>query len=571
MGERAGGEVRTSLDGVLEPAEQYDDVARIAEAVRAVVGARAAMISRVVDDDWLEVVAVAGSVPGGDVTARRWRRRDLARVLDTAEQLGRLHLTTRRAVSYVEVPTGGEGVPGESAILVAPLHTTGGDLVGVLATDGLVEIDDLPDGSCELVELYADQARLALDLLREHATLAEHVRLSDAAQGVLHAAVEQADVPRMLASVAADIARMIGARGVWACAEVASGVHTEAASHPAELADRLGADTCTLVEPSVGLCWRDDTTLTDTTSPLLGRLAMLSGHERALLAAIGSGGDVRGALLLFRGAGDPVWTEHERRAVSALGKRLSTVVLHLENRRRDRHLVDELRELDEYRRDLVASITHDLKTPLTAIALNTELLASDRRLADAGSHPVAAIRRSAERLSGLVDDLLALARAEEGLIGQDDDADLVALVHDACRHAEVEAEQRGVRFVLDLPAELRAPVDADALGRIYANVVSNAVKFSLPDGEVRVVIRRVGDVVELVCADDGIGISPEDQATVFEMAGRSRDPKALGVPGSGIGLAISQRIVSRLGGSIDVESTQGVGSAFTVRIPVDVR
>jgi signal transduction histidine kinase len=112
------------------------------------------------------------------------------------------------------------------------------------------------------------------------------------------------------------------------------------------------------------------------------------------------------------------------------------------------------------------------------------------------------------------------------------------------------------------------PVDADAVARVYANVVSNAVKFSLPGGEVRVAVRRSGDAVELVCADDGIGISPEDQATVFDMSARSRDPQARGLAGSGVGLAISQRIVSRLGGSIDVESTQGVGSTFTVRIPV---
>ena len=564
MGERAGGETR---DRASEPADvRYDDVARIAEAVREAVGARAATISRVVDEQWLEVVAVAGAIPGDDLSARLWRRTDLARVLDTAEQLGRLHLTTNRAVSYVEVPTGGGGLPGESAILVAPLHTADGDLVGVLVTDGLVEVDALPDGACELVELYADQARFTLDLLRAHATMAEHVRLSDASQVVLHEAVEQPDTPAMLQSVAANVARMMRARGVWACAEIATGVHAEAASYPAEVAQWLGVDICTLVEPIVGACWRDDSTATDETTPLLGRLAALAGREQALLAAIGSGTDVRGALLVLRAGDDPLWTDHEQDALRALGRRLGSVVQQLESRQRDRHLVDELRELDEYRRDLVASITHDLKTPLTAIALNTELLASDRRLAEAGSHPVAAIRRSAERLSGLVDDLLALARAEEGLTGHTGAADLVVLVHDACHHAEVDAEQRGVRFVLDLPDELLVPVDADAVARVYANIVSNAVKFSLPDGEVRIAVRRSGDAVEFACADDGIGISPEDQATVFDMSGRSHDPTARGLPGSGVGLAISHRIVSRLGGSIDVESTQGMGSTFTVRI-----
>jgi signal transduction histidine kinase len=565
VGERAGGEAR---DGASEPPDvRYGDVARIAEAVREAVGARAVTISRVVDDEWLEVVALAGELPGEDLATRRWRRADLARVLDTAEQLGRLHVTTNRAVSYVEVPAGGEGVPGESAVLLAPLHTAEGNLVGVLATDGLVDIDALPDGACDLVELYAEQARLTLDLVRAHATLAEHLRLSDASQAVLHEAVVQPDVPAMLESVAGTVARMMRARGVWACAEIATGVHAEAASYPAEVAQWLGVDICALVEPIVGVCWRDDSTASDEDAPLLGRLAALAGRERALLSAIGSGTEVRGALLVLRSHGDPPWADHERDALRALGRRLGSVVQQLVSHQRDRHLVDELRELDEYRRDLVASITHDLKTPLTAITLNTELLASDRRLAQAGSHPVAAIRRSAERLSGLVDDLLALARAEEGGTRHVVVADLVVLVHDACRHAEVEAQQRGVRFVLDLPDELPEAVDADAVARIYANVVSNAVKFSLPEGEVRVAVRRVGDAVEFVCADDGIGISPEDQATVFDMSGRSHDPASRSLTGSGIGLAISHRIVSRLGGSIDVESTQGVGSTFTVRIP----
>jgi len=256
------------------------------------------------------------------------------------------------------------------------------------------------------------------------------------------------------------------------------------------------------------------------------------------------------------------------------------VVEMLEARRRDRHLVAELRELDQYRRDLVASLTHDLKTPLTAITLNAELLASDRRLAEAEAHPVAAIRRSAERLSNLVDDLLALARAEEGLGFADspDDSsegsvatDAVVLVRDACRHAEVEAQQRGLRFVLDLPETLPIGIDGSALTRVYVNVVDNAVKFSLPGGEVRISLREAGGLVEMICADEGVGISEADQATVFDMFRRARESGARGVPGSGVGLAISQRIVTRLGGSIELESKPGEGSTFIVRVPVAPR
>jgi signal transduction histidine kinase len=565
VGDRAGGDAPPREDGAREP-DGHDDVARIAGAVREVVAARAALISRVVDDDWLEVVAVAGQTSGRELTGHRWRRADLTRYLDDAEQLGRLHVTTRRAVSYVEVPEATD-FDDDGAVLLAPLRSAHGELVGVLGTVGPVEVDDLAPGACDLVELYADQARLALDLLHEHHLLVEHLRLSDGAQTLLHRAVDQPDVPALLASLAPPLAEMMEAGGVWTCAEVASGAHAEAASYPEDVAGRLGADICTLVEPMVDTCWNEDTTLTDEDSPLLGRLAGLAHQERALLAAIGSGTSVRGALLVMRGDDEP-WTRHERDALASLGRRLGAVVEQLETRRRDRHLVDELRELDRYRRDLVASITHDLKTPLTAIALNAELLESDRRLAEAGAHPVAAIRRSAERLSGLVDDLLALARTEEGGSGDDTDTDLVALVRDACRHSEVDAQQRGITLALDLPPTLHAAVDADALGRVYVNVISNAVKYSLPDGEVRVALRTSGDTAELVCADDGIGISEEDQAGVFDMFRRSRDVQARGVPGSGVGLAIAHRIMTRLGGGIDVTSTLGHGSTFTVRIPV---
>ncbi len=545
MGDRAGGDVPPVQDTT-----HLDDVARIATAVREVVDADAAVISRVVDDEWLEVVAVAGASDRAS-TGHRWPRSDLVRYLDDSRRVGRLHVATRTHDSWV----------------LAPLTTQGGDLVGVLSTVGPVAADLAP-GARDLVELYADQARLALDLLHEHHALVEHLRLSDAAQSILYDAVERRDVSDLLAALTAPVAAMMHGGVVWACVEVASGAHAEAASYPGELAARLDADLCTLLDPLVDTCWSDDTTLTDDDAPLLGRIAGVAQQERPLLAAIGSGSGARGALLVLRGEEDDPWVGHERDALANLGRRLGTVVEQLETRRRDQHLVDELRELDQYRRDLVASLTHDLKTPVTAIALNAELLESDRRLAEAGSHSVAAIRRSAERLASMVDDLLALARAEEGMAdGRSGDADAVALVREACRQVELEAQQRGVRFVLDLPESLTVSLDGGALARVYVNVVSNAVKFSLPDGEVRIALREVDGSVEMVCADDGIGISESDQGAVFDMFRRSRDAHTRGVPGSGVGLAISQRIVARLGGSIDLDSAPGDGSTFTVRVP----
>jgi signal transduction histidine kinase len=228
--------------------------------------------------------------------------------------------------------------------------------------------------------------------------------------------------------------------------------------------------------------------------------------------------------------------------------------------------VEELQRLDEYRRDLVASITHDLKTPLTAIALNTELLESDRRLAQGGSHPVVAIRRSADRMTSLVDDLLAMARAEEGAATMVE-VDLVEMVRDACEQAETEAALRGVEIEVESPDELRVVVDRHALGRVFANIVGNAVKFSLPRGRVTLGLDRAGDVVEFRCADQGIGIPEDRLTTLFDIPHRPPDARTDELPGSGLGLAICHRIVTRLGGEIEVESNPAEGSTFTVRIP----
>jgi signal transduction histidine kinase len=179
---------------------------------------------------------------------------------------------------------------------------------------------------------------------------------------------------------------------------------------------------------------------------------------------------------------------------------------------------------------------------------------------------VAAIRRSADRLAGFVDDLLAMARTEEGAETATE-VDLVRLVRDACDEAETEATLRGVSFALESPEELWGVVDEQALARVFANLVGNAVKFSLPQGRVTLRLARVGDLVEFRCTDEGIGIPEDRLATLFDFGHRSPDSRTGEMPGSGIGLAICHRIVSRLGGELTVESTQAKGSTFTVRIP----
>ena len=266
--------------GAVHPADKQlvDDVARIAESVREVVDARAAMISRVIDDEWLEVMTVVGEPSSGLVDGLRWRRSDLAGLLADAEHLGRLHATERRTLSYVEVPT---NVP-ETALyvadhlglLIAPLHAADGELLGVLSTEGPVDIAHPPAGTCELVELYAEQARLALTGLRRQDVLTERLRMSYAAQGVLQAAAAAETSPSLLESVAGGLGEMMRARCCLDLRGARAPVSTPRLRRTrGRSPSRLGADICTLVQPLVGTCLTDETTLTDESAPLLGRIA----------------------------------------------------------------------------------------------------------------------------------------------------------------------------------------------------------------------------------------------------------------------------------------------------------
>ena len=225
LGATAAGRARPAWGDARQPAHDQlvDDVARIAESVRDVVGARATLVSRAVGDEWLEVMTVVGEPSTGIVPGLRWRRSDLDRVLASAEQLGRLHATKRHAVTYAEIPTGVREAElhlgHHLGLLIAPLLSPTGELLGVLATEGPVEIVHPAPGTCELVELYAGQARLALSALQDQELLTERLRKSYAAQRILDDVSVADGLSELLDAVADGLGEMMQASGAWACAE----------------------------------------------------------------------------------------------------------------------------------------------------------------------------------------------------------------------------------------------------------------------------------------------------------------------------------------------------------------
>jgi len=231
---------------------------------------------------------------------------------------------------------------------------------------------------------------------------------------------------------------------------------------------------------------------------------------------------------------------------------------------------------DQSQRELIVNMSHELRTPIASIRAHVESLSmrEDARPLDpeVGRY-LEVIGRETERLSALVDDLLAVARAEAGelrlTVGPVSVRQVVQHVREAL--GPMARRQRMVTLVERLPDDHLPPVlaDPDRLTQVMMNLVRNAVTYTPEGGLVSVEAAADGpDHVTLAVADTGIGIPPDDLARVFERFYRTDASRARSTGGFGLGLSIARDLVEAMGGTISVESEVGAGSRFTVRLPV---
>jgi signal transduction histidine kinase len=223
----------------------------------------------------------------------------------------------------------------------------------------------------------------------------------------------------------------------------------------------------------------------------------------------------------------------------------------------------------EARRQLVAGVSHELRTPVATVRAYLESALRNREAmsSDLGAD-LETMEREMTRLQGLIDDLFMLARAEVGRLElRSEPIDVGAL---ARRLVETQAplawRQRRVELVAEAPdGQPRAWVDAQRLEQILSNLLSNAVNHTPPGGLVAVAVAAEPDDVRVDVRDTGEGIAPEDLPRVFERFYRGRGDDARG--GVGLGLALVKEFTEAMGGTVQVDSTPGEGSRFTVRLP----
>ena len=235
-----------------------------------------------------------------------------------------------------------------------------------------------------------------------------------------------------------------------------------------------------------------------------------------------------------------------------------------------------IERLSEVRRDFVANVSHELKTPLAAIRAYAETL-RDGALDDPTSAPrfIERVLAQCRRLQALLDDLLTLSRLEAiGERVERQPVDIVALVRRAVEVAATATREKGVEVTVETQPVPELEGDADALERLVVNLLDNAIKYNRPGGRVGLRLRRLAaapgerEAVEIEITDSGIGIPADALPRIFERFYRVDKARSREEGGTGLGLAIVKHVAQAHGGRVEVQSDVGRGSRFRVRLPV---
>ena len=226
--------------------------------------------------------------------------------------------------------------------------------------------------------------------------------------------------------------------------------------------------------------------------------------------------------------------------------------------------------LDRLKSDMVSTVSHELKTPLTSVQMAIHLLLEELvgPLTPKQIELLLAARQDSDRILTMINDLLDLTRIEQGRVELELEAvPAEELIADAVKRLQSQAQAAGLSLTSEFSgARLSVMVDRDRIEHVFDNLVMNAIQHTARGGSIRLgAIAGDGDRVRFVVRDTGEGIAAEHVARIFEKF--YRVPSSTHAGGAGLGLAIVREIVSAHGGQIDVSSQPGKGTAFTFTLP----
>ncbi|NUR30284.1 MAG: two-component sensor histidine kinase [Catenulispora sp.] len=232
----------------------------------------------------------------------------------------------------------------------------------------------------------------------------------------------------------------------------------------------------------------------------------------------------------------------------------------------------EARRVDEVRRDFVANVSHELKTPVGALSLLAEAVQSASDDPEAVRRFAARMQQESHRLTSLIQDLIDLSRVQidAPLSASAEKVHVAEVVADALDRSYEAAGARRIELVADAEDDVVVRGDRTQLAAALGNLVENAVNYSPDETRVAVTVKRTGDRVEIAVTDQGIGIPERDLERIFERFYRVDPARSRATGGTGLGLSIVKHIAATHGGEVSVWSSEGNGSTFTLKLPVCV-
>ena len=231
--------------------------------------------------------------------------------------------------------------------------------------------------------------------------------------------------------------------------------------------------------------------------------------------------------------------------------------------------ISERVRAENMRKDFVANVSHELKTPLTSISGFAETLKLNENIdKETRNRFLGIIDGEANRLKRLIEDILTLSFIENDKKEEKESINLYSVYRRVEDMLMISAKTKSIELVCDADESINIRANADYVKQIILNLVDNAIKYTPENGDVNVKIFKEKDYAVIKVSDTGMGIPKEDQARIFERFYRVDKARSREIGGTGLGLAITKHIVINLGGTISVESVLEKGSTFTVKIPI---
>ena len=473
---------------------------------------------------------------------------------------------------------------GFRSVLAVPLLREGRAIGGIAV--GRPEAGSFTDAQVALLQTFADQAVIAIENVRlfnelqaRTADLTRSVGELRALGEVGQAVSSTLDLETVLSTIVTRATQLTGMDGgsIYEYDEAREEFHLHTADRlPDELAEALRATPMRKGEGALG---RMALTGEPVAISDIGDETVYQSRVRDLLVALGfrsllavplvRDDQILGGIAVNRKAPGGFAPE----VVALLQTFAAQSALAIQNARLFRELEHKSRELEtasRHKSEFLANMSHELRTPLNAIIGFSEVL-HERLFGDVNDKQaeyLADIVASGRHLLSLINDILDLSKIEAGRMELDRaDFDLPAAIGNTLALVRERAQRRGIALASTLdPAVATINADERKVKQVLLNLLSNALKFTPEGGAITVRTGVEGDQVAIAVTDTGVGISPEDQAAVFEEF-RQVGAAAKKVEGTGLGLAISRKFVELHGGAIRVESELGKGSTFTFTLP----